>query len=692
MSDVRNSTTFRVSCVVNLTLQYDEALQVKETPDDAAVAVGQNLLEELAGTSNKPFTLAGSLTSNDASARRRRGRGNATQSKAGNDRQANSKTGAAASGGGPSGAPPPAIEGVGGYVLIPLTFGSDGFTVFTSRVPITGSFTIPHPREAGTFTLQFDFREFPIDPRLLRAVGVEIHLGTVSDSDYARGMDGQRDQNGRPYSILRTRTDGVDPTTGKQAVDTDTLVFYGTVDKWEVEHSEKSSVINLEGRDVRAIFIDTKLAFDRLGTLNTRQPINNVVIDVIKTITMENDFTIDVFTDVAEWPNGVVPSPGDVDGMTRVRSGAGGGQPKATPPNAAAGGAGDKVNYWDLITNYCALVGAVPYIRGTALWIRPARRIFDVIADEDLKSTAFAGGVPRESNGVPFGIRQFVYGRDLLKLKFDRKFAGKVVPVVECISIDDRQRGMNRLLIAQWPPKASPVAKAKADAEVLKIPVPGIRSIVRLTEIAHDVYEEIGRGETGGSAETVNSSSFGGDNTDPDNLRLRPGDPVKFVVDARALSDVSPVVSELNEASRRSFEDEVAVVERRLGDRDIARALVASARNAIPDLLSYYQVHRVQYAWSSATGIKIGFDFQNYILSRHGGTDDKPIAKTPSSSVDKQNVKIAGQYKKAQIQPSQIAALSAAATTSVTADADRQARLDRAALRAAQDVPRGRNQ
>ena len=746
--DDHESTSFFPSCIVNLTLRYDEALQVAETPADLDAAdstladsLAQNgqatsaesaLVSQTAGATRRRASLQSqsnllakriataqqAAVANPLSAPVQQGLVVALQQeKSAVDQQLNASTAD------PSSAQqtlPNTVERVGGSILIPLTYAGDGFTIITSRIPITGNFVLPHPREAGTFSMTFDYREFPIDPRLLRAVAVEIHLGCVSADDYARGMNGEVDSQGRPYSILRPNLDLKDPTSNEQEVDPSTFLMFGTVDRWTVEHSDHSSIVSLEGRDIRAIFIDTKLnigsdqAVDAtagdysaeatklqtqihelmaaaveagpgaafmfgaqlqalqqklatvqaagasavssptvtkrptsLSQLNTKNPIDQVVADIIRTMTTDEDFKIYVHAAPTDWPNNEIPSPGDVDGLTRVRAKADGQSPSMTPGNAqGGGGAGDKSNYWDLITNYCALVGAIPYLFHNSLWIRPARSVFDVL-DDTTSSTFFANGKPRTVGDETITVRRFIWGRNLKNLKLDRKFAGPTVPTVQAVSIDDRVRGFGRLLVGQWPPADSQAAQSKAANEILKIPVPGIRSIERLTDIAHDVYEEIGRGEMGGSAETENLSSYGGTNADADVVRMRPTEPVQFLVDARVLSTTSPLTSELNDAARRSFEEEVEAVYQKLGDRDLARSVVSLARGAIPELLDKYQICRVAFDWSSADGVKANFDFQNYIVSRHGADPDEPAAGT-KPQVQRTLVQTNGQNRKAK--------------------------------------------
>ena len=529
-----------------------------------------------------------------------------------------------------------------GAPTVPLTLGTDGYTVVVNRVPKKGTFTLEHPRAAGKFKLSFDYHEFPVDARVIRAVGVEIHLGTVSADDYARGMNGEKDSDGRPLSILKTGTGNRDPWTGRPQPDAATLLFYGTCDTWDTDHGEGGSTIELEGRDLRGIFIDAKIAPAKVAQINLTQPIDLVVADIIRTMGVEHDLHMVVVTDINEWDDSTVPSPGDVEGLTRVRLGAEGNGAATTPQT------GTKTSYWDLITNYCQLVGAIPVFQGTALWIRPAPKVFDALDGKSRLAPPFAGGKPRKVGSESLRARRLVFGREIKKLHFQRKFAGAVAPTVQCISMDDRARGHQRLIFGQWPPDAtqhSPgapggipgtpssagnPAQTKAESELLRVPVHGVRSVAQLTAIAHSIYEEVGRGETGGSCSTSNLSSYGGNNSDPDLLRLRPMEPVEFLVDGRYLSDVAPIVSELNNQERRTFSEEVDAVTLRIGDRPTARALVALARGVIPSLLSFYQVVGVQYEWGG--GLRTSLTFQNYIVPRQQAKEDraKQQAQQPS--------------------------------------------------------------
>lgn len=539
--------------------------------------------------------------------------------------------------------------------------GTDGLTVVQNIIPLKASADLNGYRQAGKFSLGLAWKDLPVDPRAIRAIGVELHMGTVKAGDFAQGMV-SREANGR-RSTLQTRPNGV--------MNLDTLVLIGTADTMTGEFSPDRSSISIEGRDLRGILLDAPLPGAMASRLDLSKPINEVVAQILALHPQGQRFTVEV--NEAEWPGGQVPSPCVEGDLTRVRLGVDGAQPGAQPK-----GDPKDLNFWDLITNYCFLVGGIPYFAGPFLRIRPARNLYDLRnrAEFDPRTTAaasvaaslgaalsfpataalvgsalgsaassavgagatpFKGGQPRKVGSEELRIRRLVYGRDLSSMKFERKFSGVTVPTIECVSIDtsSRERGRKKLVIARWP-KDKKAATSKVDPsgtqtekDVLRIPVPGIRSQERLERIAQDIYEEVGRGEQGGSAETKSLASYGGDNEDADMLRLRPGDAVEFLVDASSLQSIPPPVSELTDHARRSFEEEVRAVTARVGNLNLARVLVASARNSVVELTRFFRVNNVRLVWDAATGAQVSFDFQNYVESRNDVTPKQAPAGKP---------------------------------------------------------------
>lgn len=522
-------------------------------------------------------------------------------------------------------------------VLRPLVVpNSDNRNQLLNRVPRRATLELPGVRQAWKFSLEFDFRDLPIDPKLVRACGVEVHLGTVPAGEWAQGQLLTRHaQTGQLLSQIRTRTSASAGGRVVQLPNTDTLVMFGTADAWSVQHGEAGSTVTIDGRDLRGVLLDLKFPMAKLAEIDAGASVVGVVSQLLEHARLDYDVKIAVFTNEAEWePRGGVPSPGKLGVLNPSRVSAGG-KARTTPS-----GGQDRVSYWDLITRYCYLVGAIPYFYDHALWIRPARNVFDLIRDP---TYAPPFRQPRFDQGrsEPRRVRRLVYGRDISELSYERKFAGVTVPTIEVASIDESKRGRGKLVKVQWPAAGSKAGGMKAEGEVLRVNVGGLRDTDRMLAIAQDIYEEIGKGEMGGSASTSNLSSFGGDNADPDMLTLRPTDGIELLVDGRALSSRSPLVSELTQHEQRGFDEEVRHVALILdgeqvtgsaaprepsdGSLNLARALVATARSLVSRSINYFRVGSVRFDFDPR-GARVGFDFQSYVVPRH-------TADTPGTSV-----------------------------------------------------------
>jgi hypothetical protein len=493
-----------------------------------------------------------------------------------------------------------------------------------NAVPRSASIELATPRQAGKFTAEFAFRDLPIDPRIVRALRIEWHIGTVSADDFARGVTGMTPQQ-RAIAALSPRTSGF-PTN-------DTFRMMGIADVISAEHDEGKSIVTIEGRDPSGLLLDAKLAPTDLAKVDLRRPIDDVVFQILQLgglgVSIERTAVV---ANAEEW-GGLIPSPGYINGqgLNRVNLGAEGQVPKMNGPAAGQQGG---MSYWDAITQFCTLVGAIPRFNRDVLEIRRGRDLFS-----QLRGPApFKGGKARvvgppdlpRTQTLP--IRYFVYGRDVKTVKVERKFQGKVVPRVLVVSIDDTKRGAQKLLQGFWPPTGSPADELKLGNETLQIAKPGIRDAKRLTDIARDIYEEIGAGsgEIGGSMTTNFLATLGGDNADPDVLQMNPTDAIFVAVDVRELRTNAPLVSELTDANRREFEDEVKEVVRRLGsatpngreqDDRLARLIVGSSRGMIQQTLGFFRTGNVHYSWDSAKGVTVNFDFSNYIFPKNAARE-----------------------------------------------------------------------
>lgn len=542
-------------------------------------------------------------------------------------------------------------EGGDNFVNEPLVTdpGSVGAQVM-NRVPQKCTVDFQGHTQAATFKLAFDYRELPIDPRTVAAARIEIYAGTVSAENFAEGMKREVTPGVR-RSILVTRT------PEGRTIDKD-LRLVGLVDKWTVDMGEEGSEVQMEGRDLRGLLLDSPLVTPRdmprrggtppraapagrqprkkrssiLDRLDCSQNIAALVLQILE----EHDqirrlpFPIEVSCRAEQFEDGIIPSPGNASHVPRHRRGAGG-------RGASPGGGADNMNFWDLITRYCQIVGCVPRFVGRRLVISPGRDLFRQLKHE-LSEPAFLGGTRTNNEGTDiWGIRRLVYGRDIKTMKITRNYAGHAKPkAVRVVSFNrsavTRGRNGERHMEAVWPPRNVREGRAEGlstghgrdirdslggqeSQEVLTIAEYRATTMAQLVSIAQSLYEQIGRGEIKGDIEAAGLTSFGGSNADPDLIRLRVGDPVEVLVDASHLDSRSPIVSTLNRTMQLPFSQAVAEVRQYLRDENLSRAIVASARGNVMGVLRYFRVSGVTLDFSGET-MTVKMEIQNYWTPR----------------------------------------------------------------------------
>lgn len=573
---------------------------------------------------------------------------------------------------------------------------ADTLSHVLARIPKTCSVELPAYRKAGQFSMSFDFRDLPIDPRMMRAMGVEIYMDSVAADDYANSIL-QVNPPGDSRGSKLTRQNRL----SMLKMSPDNLVMQGIVDNWHVSHSGSGSEVRIEGRDLIGMFLNTPVTAAAIGDIELGRRIDDVIRDLI-TPMQGWAAGMDVrATPSFTWPKGDVPLVGkaitEQVATPRVR--------RAAIDDAirlSAGADPDKLNFWDVITRWCYYVGAVPTITlsGAAsnttasnnykvtLLIRPAQSLYDqwdATDDGNPYAIPFKGDRRRVVDGQSFAVRRMMFGRNIEELTLERKFTGRTLPklvtVVSYNPSSDRS-GEDRLITASYPPDVVEKAtadnqqvynenKARADAareqakaerkaareaaraaagkppvkhrqtttngvaatrsrvapsgeiaaqDQIRIPIPGLTTEDEAMNLASQIYNEICRGEVGGSCRTKSLSSFGAGNEDPDLVRLRPGDGMYITIDARQLQARAPSVSPLNEQLQKTPAELAADINKRIGDQNLSNAIAYTLMNALPKELTTYRVSNVKFDWNVSSGISVAFDFQNFIAVRNAVT------------------------------------------------------------------------
>ncbi len=572
-----------------------------------------------------------------------------------------------------------------------VTDAREDLTWAVNIVPRKASVQLDGYRKAGTFNVSLSKRDLPIDPQVVKAGQIRIFFGCADPDDFSAWVMGS--MNGKPTRVLRTHDDAGVP-------DPNLLALWGVFDEVSMSLDGSHDEISFEGRDLRGVLLDSPIDAKKFTRLKLDQPIDKVVQDILSTHPLADKMNITV--QPTDWesyglppgaagPPRPIPSPVTTTGVTRVNAGLKGNTPGAQPTAANS-----KLTYWDLVTQFCFLVGAIPYFRGHDLCIRPVAALESLKGVQDLETgavtfdpkvkTPFAGGKTRQlPGGQPFAVRRLVYGRNVQKLTIKRRLAGGMRPkVIQVVSLDTRT---HKILEATWPKdlkKKTGGAKGKGTTanpsggagatEVHRVPLSGITDIGQLTEIAKAIFESTAHHEVEGTFATKELASLiapgsPGDartwgNADADLLRCRPGDPVQVLMDGAHLGSrqrgQDSFISSVTQDESLGFDEAVEQVSKRLTihdnegrpiqDRNFARVLVATGRNAVLELQQWYRIHGMDFAWNCSgdkASMEVNGKFHNYIEAQYGEPGVKPGTKQPlqrisvSASTDPETAKIA---------------------------------------------------
>jgi len=540
----------------------------------------------------------------------------------------------------------------------PLVFGSpsDQLSWVLNVDPRSAMCRRPGYRRAGEAHLTVGFHELPVDPQLIKAAQIRVFFGTVDPSEAASGYTRSFIDQGRERrrSVISTHDQAGQPNL-------DRLALWGIADTWKVSYQEDSTV-QITGRDLRSIFLESPLDRGVLARLRLEAPITEVIQQLCEAHPLAGKMNIRV--QPADW-SGPIPAPCAQGNVTRIHLGAAKGKAKLNPLSQPS-----QLKWWDAICQFSFLVGAVPYFRGADLIVRPARSLYDLrdkaIYDPRIRTPFANGAVRSREDFTRFAIRQMIVGHNLKSLEYERKFTGGFRPrVIEVICLDTAspRRGDQKLLIARWPEdlasrlsrqhatKESPSGQL-AENEVYRVPVYGIRDLGQLREIARAVFETTARFEIEGSFQTSELASFLGSeilyepftagNRDPDLLRLEPGDPIEFSISPDTLgtrrAGEQPIVGELNQLAGKSFEAAVEYVRQRVQDLNLARAIVATYRGSIVETQSVYRTNEVTLNWDDGK-IHVAANFHNYIEAAYGSATDTPPRPTQAAPVQTSTAK-----------------------------------------------------
>ena len=511
----------------------------------------------------------------------------------------------------------------------------DQDTIVLTMLPVSCQIRRTGIRDADEWEIEIDYRDLPLDPRAVRAVGCEITIGTVIADEYEAGMLGAKRDDGTPTSVVARQTG--DFVLGS------TTRMVGFADEWDVGYSATNGdTVKLSGLDVGALPRNTPLPQGL--NINLALPIDKGVSGLLDEFASMKGIQV-IYEGVGE-----PPIPGDI--MPRAR--------KARKGKSArkVRSGNQEMSVWDHITDVTVSLGFVPIFNGFELRISEPRTFF---ANADNK-------------------RSMVYGRNLDNLELARKLSGLNVPTIE-IRCYDPQIGRTRWARApevagkpssgiytstDRPPlasRANNVSPAGTAQDTIKVlTVKGVTDNAFLERIAQNSFDQIGRQEIEGNFSTIEITSFRSEE-EGDLLNMQAGEPMEILIDAPP-SDADQLAGSALSAAGGAIGGPVAQATaqastsaptttdlQELTAMSIARRaeyligigwnpVVAQRMSQAMDSVAFNSVFRVQDVvinWSSNEGLKIQCGFYNFIVVRERPDEQdlsEPLSDGVKSAID----------------------------------------------------------
>lgn len=481
-------------------------------------------------------------------------------------------------------------------------------------------------KEPDTCDIAIRFIDCPLDFRAVRAIAVEVYVGTVSQNDFTAGVQGQTRQVTRGQSVVQEPLHVIpDAWVDASGATRSNLRFQGFVD--DVEGPELTdggvTLVRLKCLDNTRLLIDQ--AMPPGLTFDTAKGVDEATAQLLANFPQFAGFTV-VYRPAVGASD--VPKLGKVLADTAVT---------ATGAPAGSGGGGAKTpSIWDFLTELMLDIGHSIRVEGTLIIIQRVRASTSANFPPRI-GDPYKG---RTWNGTFHALRTFIAGRNVMRAKLGRRFA-RSSQNIECRSYCTATK---QTLMARYPPQGGgkygatkPASNrllhilpgdGRTETKYTVVNVPGVTDQATLVDIAQHYYEGLNRAELKVNIMTRDLASYGGDNSDPDLLDMLAGDRIRYLVEK--VDSSSPLHNDLGQL-------EEAMVQVGLGfdqltalgyDPNFVRAyLFAYSSISLP---TTFVVRAIGMQWNFEQGVTLEIDAVNMIEVRADGTgvadqDDKDL-------------------------------------------------------------------
>lgn len=414
--------------------------------------------------------------------------------------------------------------------------------------------------QADTFSIEVDYKNFPFDPRLIRAAGVTIHM-----ADMKQIFNGDNSLR----SLERT---------------TDNTVFVGFADEESISFDTSKRTVKFEGRDLTALLIDRKYTGGPLAMTQTvDQVLQGLLGDLKETSKSAADPTKGLTLDIRGLKAADLPVLSQFWEANHQLSGQ-----KNVDRHET---------YWEAVQDVVARAGLIAYVELDKLVLTKPRALYDATQ-----------------------AKVFVYGMNVSNLQMKRKIGRKKNFNVVVRSLAGKEVVEAKIPLEgtlEWSKSSGiPLGEVKLPeigpdghqvppeqwkpAPYSSFRVPNCKSKDQLIKYAESIYEEIGRQQIEGSFDTRDMETSTLSKTCFDMLKLRNGTPIQIQLDQGDLEGISTIKSETLRAQylmSRGYE------------QSIAQAFASSFNK----FANVFYTKAVRFTLDNDNGFKAAIEFINFI-------------------------------------------------------------------------------
>lgn len=428
--------------------------------------------------------------------------------------------------------------------------------------------TINDYTKADTFSMELDYKNFPFDPRTIRAVGVTIFM---EDQKSLFDTDAKQFKTIEPKSSTASSASNA--------------IFLGFADEDAINFDENDRTVTLEGRDYTALMLDEP--YNDKAPISMTTNLENVIAGLLLRLKSTREIQVLVDPKIDDLPTLAQFYP-DFNPLSGARS------KRRTE------------TYWDVIQDLASKAGLIIFIELDKLRITKPNALYD---REDLK--------------------QFVWGKNIKRLSFKRKLGRMKNFNVGVRSLNMEKKEVLQAIIpadssVSWsltngiPQKTIQTERLlpngeteKKDAPIIMFRIPDVANKEALVAIGESLFEELGRQQIEGTLETNDMCTIEGDvgnsslaenatGVEFDVTKIRNATPIEIGIDQ---GDISAIGKLKTPAERTKY------LVQRCYDPFIA-AIFAETMGKFGTI---FYTRAVDFKFDGTNGFSMSLDFINFI-------------------------------------------------------------------------------